>query len=100
MKPSEVLRAAKALIATPETWADGNTARITGPKYCAGMAIGFALSSPRRDVLPLRCSVFRYFGYGPSMSDIGQWNDAPERTHSDVMAAFDRAIALAEANGE
>lgn len=24
------------------------------------------------------------------------WNDAPERTHADVMAAFDRAIDLAE----
>lgn len=28
---------------------------------------------------------------------IGRWNDAPERTHAEVLAAFDRAIELAEA---
>lgn len=28
---------------------------------------------------------------------IYNWNDAPERTHAEVLAAFDRAIATAEA---
>jgi len=28
---------------------------------------------------------------------IDQWNDAPERTQSDVLALYDRAIALARA---
>jgi hypothetical protein len=28
---------------------------------------------------------------------IGDWNDAPGRTHAEVLEAFDRAIALAEA---
>jgi hypothetical protein len=27
---------------------------------------------------------------------IAEWNDAPERTQADVLAAFDRAIELAE----
>lgn len=26
-------------------------------------------------------------------SSIWRWNDAPERTHADVMAAFDRALS-------
>jgi hypothetical protein len=29
-------------------------------------------------------------------TSIWQWNDAPERTQADVLAAFDKAIALAE----
>ena len=29
--------------------------------------------------------------------EIVPWNDAPERTHAEVMAAFDRAIAAEQA---
>ncbi len=32
----------------------------------------------------------------PDMALIWQWNDAPERTHAEVLEAFDKAIALAE----
>ncbi len=35
--------------------------------------------------------------FGPDVIQaIINWNDAPERTKEDVLAAFDRAIALAE----
>ncbi len=31
---------------------------------------------------------------------VHEWQDLPERNHGEVMAAFDRAIALAEAEGK
>lgn len=34
-------------------------------------------------------------GINPDLC-IGTWNDAPERTKEEVLAAFDKAIALAE----
>jgi len=88
---ADVLRRAKALIDTPEKWSKG----VFGPGLCVLGAVYVA--NGREDVsdthvpwlvkaLGLRngCQVF-------------EWNDAPETTHADVMAAFDRAIALAEA---
>jgi hypothetical protein len=39
----------------------------------------------------------RAIGYDPLFSgSLHEWNDAPERTQADVLAAFDRAIELAE----
>lgn len=87
---ADALRAAKALIDTPEKWScrDGAWYRPeeTG-KRCVVIALTDADSF---NAIPL---FKRANGF---VADVAKWNDAPERTHADVMQAFDRAIALAE----
>lgn len=105
MSPAEQLRAAKALIDTPEKWTKG----------CNARAFDGASLDPR-DVL---ASCFCSFGAMVHVEDnsdnrreadhalfmaVGEiapfpgyisFNDADTTTHADVMALFDRAIELA-----
>jgi hypothetical protein len=83
------LRAAKALINTPDKWCKGRSRDDRG-RRCLMAAILDAGGSdaPRADGPRALRDVI-----GPSITT---WNDAPERAHGEVMAAFDRAIALAE----
>ena len=114
MKSSEILITARALINTPERWVKGRKPGC----WCAGDAIIVATYyarenhnkpgrafQPRLDIdtggqriedacnaalKALKCAI----GNG---HEIVSWNDAPERTHAEVMAAFDRAIAAEQA---
>lgn len=93
MKPSESLRAARALLATPGVWP---------LKVCAHTAIGEALHPDNRDMLrwtaedTRRAEVALYATLGVQHSfSVWRWNDAPERTLADVLALYDRAIELA-----
>lgn len=48
----------------------------------------------------LECSALLKRANGLSSStDLGEWNDAPERTQAQVVAAFSRAIELAISEG-
>jgi hypothetical protein len=42
-------------------------------------------------------TLFIFANQIPGPFPITTWNDAPERTHAEVLAAFDKAIALAKA---
>jgi hypothetical protein len=99
---ADTLRAARALIETPARWTQGMYAKDeqgqeidprdpAARQWCTSGAIGAVV------------------GYGPSAIGARQilrkaagartmsiFNDDPARTHPEVMAAFDRAIALAE----
>lgn len=102
MTVAEDLRAAKALIDTPEKWAHSSRARKQegGASLCALDAmyevcpsgIGGA-SRALRDAIP------DYFRFNPhsALAKLAQFNDAPNTTHADIMALFDRAITTAEA---
>lgn len=95
MKPSEQLRAGKALIATPETWTQGEWARNTqlhkvnvySPKAVCWCSIGAALKVDiSEDALHhLRIAAGEL---------VWMFND--RHTHAEVMEMWDRAIALAE----
>lgn len=76
---------ARALIDTPDKWVKGSYA-FNG-RRCIWRALGDAGVS-KMDRLPL------YEASG-TFSLIA-WQDAPERTHSEVMALFDKAM---ESNG-
>ena len=100
METVEVLRRAKALIDSPEKWwkkveqqpaAEGSNCALTaliqvawqrGAHHSAEDALGEVL------------------GMNDPSHDIPVWNDAPERTHAEVMAAFDKAIAAEEAKAQ
>ena len=98
---ADILRDARALIDSPEKWtkhyeardADGNETWYGDDRAVCWCAFG---------------ALFKAGWYQPSLSDavealetvvgriIDEWNDAPERTNAEVLAAFDRAIDLAE----
>lgn len=108
MKPSEVLREARKLIEQPEAWTQREYSRgidgIWKPVesgeavcFCALGAIKGARKNDEEDdefeelyeLLSRACG-------GP----VHVWNDRPEREHKDVLAVYDRAIAIAIAEEE
>lgn len=106
---AETLRRAKALIDAPEKWLkhEQNNAAMTA--FCFHGALSMAISGApyvQHDNEPaylLFCRAnpegFQCRYPGLTVRDHVNWNNAPERTHAEVMAAFDRAIALAESEG-
>jgi hypothetical protein len=89
MKLSEILRAGKKRIET-EGWAQGDEAVIFQRKGCrAATAIDGPGCIDAIDFFA-RINV-------PADMGVGNWNDAPELTVEDVYAAYDKAIAAAEA---
>ncbi len=112
MNPAEQLRAAKALIDTPDKWTKGVDAAGPAGKeidenseeavcFCANGAILYAACEPehvKTCAAFLEAAVPARFDPDPSTWDSGfvQYNDHPATTHADIMALFDRAIALAD----
>ena len=102
MKPSEVLRAARKLIERPEQWwKDSGGDPIPKDKHCAMLAI--QRSMPKTTTARMRILFDEsrdYVRRGAGLDSevmVSIWNDHSRRTHPEVLAAFDRAIALAEA---
>lgn len=89
MKSSEILITARALINTPERWVKGRKPGC----WCAGDAIIAVAPGEPRSTNSALATLKHIIG----SHEIGFWNDAPERTHAEVMAAFDRAIAAEQA---
>ena len=91
MNALEALRAARARIEKPESWGKGHG--LTPPREPALCALGALIfDGPHAEAIArLREAL--------GTSYVHKWNDAPERTHAEVLAAFDRAIELASASG-
>lgn len=93
-----LLMRARDKIADPANWGKGM--RGPNPVYhrpfhtcCASEAIEDAWKdgSPTEPLM----EAYRRLRDGAGLSDkmnIPRWNDAPERTHAEVLAAFDKAI--------
>ncbi len=102
MTPKEILIAARAKIEAPERWTQGEYARNkrggcvdenspSAACWCIVGAIGSVSMEQQHAAWgPLIAAIG-----GPANLHIPNWNDAPERTHAEVLAAFDRAIAAA-----
>lgn len=101
------LSAAKALIDTPEKWTQGTVARDANGEMvehardavclCAFGACRVAIG-PYADVSPLMEALRRAIPTENAAPTTVSFNDHPDTTHDDVMALFDRAIAVAEGN--
>ena len=101
----ENLKAARALIDTPEKWtkgAYGRTADHSPTSYRDPRAVCHCMLGALRSIGPadwLRQEELVedvMTGYGHH-SHIPTFNDAPTTTHADVLAVFDMAIERAEA---
>lgn len=93
MKLSEILRAGKRRI-VEHGWCQGDAVYLQRPKCCAATAMmpdSFDITEK---------GPFMFFRKVNEIDvSIGDWNDEPERTLSDVLAAYDKAIAAAEGEG-
>ncbi len=100
MKASEVLRKAKELIGTPERWTQGVSAKNAdgwGVESTDSSAVCFCSQGAIRATnAPSRYAAYRMFRDANGLSGIVGFNDTEGRTHAEVMAAFDKAIAFAE----
>jgi len=93
MTTIEILKRARELIATPERWAHQNGLL---PVECDGLhdprvtarCLALAIESVQRHARDARAAL----GF-ESWSEMHAWNDAPERTHAEVLARLDDAIA-------
>lgn len=111
--PADVLRKARALIDSPEKWTQHTWARWSNGEQCtigARSAAQFSAGGTlcRVTVAPHKSSDPKYRKQFEALEaaenilvavvgmKVEAWNDAPERTHAEVLEAFDRAIALAE----
>lgn len=103
MTTVEILRAARKLIERPDAWIQGKYARNQAgdpvnpndPDACKFCGNG-AIIRARGSVI-LRSAGFAAFALDRAIgASFIPWQDAPGRTHDEVLHAFDRAIALAE----
>lgn len=93
MTPLEILKAARAKIEKPECWGKGTRGEDRPfETLCAEDALGCGC-----DHIPYSNAfeAFALLREAIGQPCIYKWNDAPERTHTEVLAAFDRAIELA-----
>lgn len=101
-RPSEILRAARKHISDPAMWvkwnfsAHGISGALKGEPCCAWGAIKWANQNDKEDTDPGT----DYLEDALGNDYIEDFNDHPDTTHADVLAAFDRAIAAAEADGQ
>lgn len=101
MTTTDVLKAAREHLASVAFW-QGGPSRIDGremrvdesypPSDCAVTAISF-VGSPMGSRIDARKRLAKAIGLPDGeVFTIADWNDAPERTKAEVLAAFDRAI--------
>lgn len=99
---TDVLTAARKRIEKPQHWL-GHGWRGGAESFCASNAI-FTLSYNAGLAEPAQRALAKAIGYSCDESETGflhaifRWNDAPERTHAEVLAAFDRAIEASRAS--
>ena len=109
-----ILKRAKGYIDTPEKWYQGDWQSDNGQCFCTMGAIVKALDldlctvtawdythtkrdihdHPATKVLQDVIGIAPDFHFG-EMGSVASWNDYNGRTHSEVMEAFDKAIAKA-----
>ncbi len=91
------LRAARKLIEMPDHWQKGDD--FADNCYCAATAIcrGYDTNHDHARYTECRDALCRAIGLKTGAAPpIWGWNDAPERAHAEVLAAFDKAIAAEE----
>lgn len=97
MKLSEILRAGKQRIETLG-WVQGDEAAFDGTMGCCAataLPVGWDEAGFRQTIAAADL-IKSANGLNP-MKPLSDWNDAPERTLPEVLAAYDKAIAAAEA---
>lgn len=99
MTIAEILRAGKARL-LELGWCQGDEAALYADeprKCCAATAIPLMGTDRECFVRTIAACDFLKKTIGLENGQLSAWNDDPERTLEDVLAAYDKAIAAAEA---
>lgn len=100
-----ILKGAREILASPNRWTTGIGARDrygektgfdekSACRWCLWGALCRAAGRMLSDEIDVAILDALGFKYG---TDIFEWNDAPNRTHAEVLAKLDAAIASEEA---
>ena len=89
MAPIEILRKTRNLLNDPARWFN-QLSKYQEGQYCIITAIVHVSKEHGRT-----CSLLGF----TDPIEAWKWNDAPERTHAEVLQRFDEAIARLEAAG-
>lgn len=90
MKPSDVLKAARKMIARPGGWSQG---MIQLEDRCCALIAIYRVSASGWQTTR---GAYGHFATAIGSKDIEGWNDTPGRTQQEVIAKFDQAINLAK----
>jgi hypothetical protein len=100
----EVLRRARGYV--EQGWTQGALARdahgaiaLTGGRNATCWCCHGALDRAERHSDEVRMAAATALRSAIGTPNVSRWNDAPGRTQAEALAAFDRAIALVEAEG-
>jgi hypothetical protein len=105
MTTADTLRAARRLIEHPSNWVQGSMAQDehgdevdpTSENAVCWCSVGALDATASRDEDAFRAATqLMAEATGKPRESLTEWNDAPARTHADVLWAFANAIALAE----
>lgn len=110
MKPSEILHAARTLLARPEAWTQGKFARDSHGRpvyytderatcWCTSGAMG-KVNDTESVAQRVSLTAFSFLYKATGFECIPDWNDSPSRTHAEVLAALEKAQRLAEEQGQ
>ena len=92
-KTRDVLIAARAIIADPAMWYQGDWS-ASGKIYDADEPCCAKTAIFRAGPIALACDAIRCAARAtPDCVSLNLFNDEPTTTHADIMAVFDRAIA-------
>jgi hypothetical protein len=96
MTTLEILKGARELLSDPARWTQGHAARTAAGRktsYQDPDAVCYCPWGALRLVGGLGADlVVLSLGF-EGTSEFFAWNDAPERTHTEVLARFDKAVA-------
>ena len=99
MTTIEILKKARELLSDPAHWKKqgSNTLHVeNATSFCSWHAVCRVATVDA--ALKARHSILSTLGF-VSFSHLFDWNDAPERTHAEVLQRFDEALARLEAAG-
>ena len=109
MESLEILKAARVLITNPAKWGQGELSKLNKDGDTCWCAVGALMhvSGARHTICTPRPHAFALQALGQAIGPdfktrwsymVPNWNDAPNRTHEQVLALFDKAIEIAERN--
>ena len=103
MSAVETLRKARELLTPEGAWGQGRDAENAAGLPCSpgdeGAVCWCSYGAMNRAGQAEKARPFFMAATGADdYAGVVGWNDAPDRTHAEVLAAFDRAIELAEAS--
>jgi hypothetical protein len=91
---ADILDRAADLIEPDGAWAQAERTRFSGSPYCIGSAALRIADDAEQDFGPVRDALFNALSVTTVVALIG-WNDAPERTQAEAVAALRKAAAVA-----